>query len=90
MPVGNDVSGAFSAGHWGQYAGLCHDLGKYADAFQSYLRTPKGPEGHIEQSPGRVDHSTAGAQHAMETVAMVGRLVAYAIAGYQPGSADDS
>ena len=34
------ASGAyFHAGDWARVAGLWHDLGKYSDAFQSYLRT---------------------------------------------------
>lgn len=78
----------FDAADWGRIIGLWHDLGKYSDAFQAYLRTAEGPEGHIEQSPGRVDHSTAGAQHASETVPRIGRLLAYAIAGHHAGLAD--
>ena len=54
----------------GELMGLFHDFGKYADAFQVYL---KSAEGKIEPDDdeyvdakkmrGKIDHSTAGAQY---------------------------
>ena len=58
----------FGAGDWGRLAGLWHDLGKFQPAFQSYIRRDSGfdPEAHLEGVvPGRVDHSTVGALHAV-------------------------
>lgn len=66
---------AWGAADWGALAGRWHDLGKYSRAFQRYIRESSGVErrdAHIEESddepaasrPTRVDHSTAGAQHA--------------------------
>ncbi len=46
---------SFSAGEWAYLAGLWHDLGKYSDEFQERLNGGK-----------RVDHATAGAQHAFQ------------------------
>ncbi|PKK39973.1 CRISPR-associated helicase Cas3 [Clostridiaceae bacterium JG1575] len=41
--------------------GLVHDLGKYSSDFQAMIRQRTGlSEGHMD--PGKVDHSTAGAQ----------------------------
>lgn len=81
------------AGHW-------HDLGKYSEAFQRYVsRSDDQPDGS-QHRPGSVDHSTAGAQHAVQVfrergIAPLGYLLAYAIAGHHAGlpvgnSPDDS
>lgn len=78
-------------------AGLLHDLGKYSRAFQNYLvsavdREGKNREADHEQDPevaGKVDHSTAGAQHAMATLSTpANRLLAYLIAGHHSGLLD--
>ncbi len=77
----------FNSGAWGQLAGLWHDLGKYSPAFQSYLRRANGFEAHLEEQT-RVDHSTAGAQHANQAIPGLGGLLAYIIAGHHSGLAD--
>jgi CRISPR-associated endonuclease/helicase Cas3 len=46
---------------------LCHDLGKYSQAFQDYIREVSGMNGEdalqVGQSKqGTIDHATAGAQ----------------------------
>ena len=49
---------ALHAGDWARVAGLWHDLGKYSDAFQSYLRTASSPDPHIadaSHATGRTD-----------------------------------
>jgi len=63
---------------WAHYAGLWHDLGKYSDDFQRRIRG----------DPRRVDHSTAGAQHAVSELGDPGRLLAYCIAGHHAGLPD--
>lgn len=69
----------FGAKELARLAGLWHDLGKYAKQFQTYLR----------DSVGRVDHSTAGALHAMRRFNTgVGRTLALIIAGHHAGLAD--
>jgi CRISPR-associated endonuclease/helicase Cas3 len=81
----------FGAGDWGRVAGLWHDLGKYRESFQQYLRRAGGgePDGGSEEcTPGRVDHSTPGAIHAVDTLGPIGRAVAYLIAGHHAGLAD--
>lgn len=80
---------AFGAKEWGHLAGLWHDLGKYSREFQAYLKAVTS-EAHLEEKdvPGRVDHSTAGAQHADQSVKIVGRLLAYLIAGHHAGLPD--
>ncbi len=74
---------AFDAGPWGRAAGLWHDLGKYSEAFQGYIRSEGDPS-----CAARVDHSTAGAQHAVEAEGLLGHLLAYAITGHHGGLLD--
>jgi CRISPR-associated endonuclease/helicase Cas3 len=82
---------AFGAREWAALAGLWHDLGKYSTDFQSYLRRVGGPsDPHREDltnAGGRVDHSTAGAQHSARQGPM-GPLLAYVIAGHHSGLPD--
>jgi len=79
----------FGAGDWGYLAGLWHDLGKYSEEFQKLLF--KTSDAHIETKEtklGRVDHSTAGAIHAIEKFNKAGRILGYPIAGHHAGLAD--
>ncbi|MCK9202407.1 MAG: CRISPR-associated helicase Cas3' [Gallionella sp.] len=75
---------------WASMAGLWHDLGKYSTEFQRYIKTVSGydAEAHIEGAPGRVDHSTAGAIHAVRQFGAHGRILAYLIAGHHAGLPD--
>lgn len=81
---------AFGSEDWASVAGMWHDLGKYAEEFQRRIKSVSGydPEAHLEGSVGRVDHSTAGAQYAMETFGVHGRILAYLIAGHHAGLPD--
>ena len=80
----------FDSEDWANLAGLWHDLGKYSSEFQRYIKTVSGydAEAHIEGKPGRVDHSTAGAIHAMRQFGAHGRILAYLIAGHHAGLPD--
>ena len=79
----------FGARDWGCLAGMWHDLGKYSREFQDYLRAVT-TEAHLEEkaSAGKVDHSTAGAQHADKSLQPMGRLLAYLMAGHHAGLPD--
>lgn len=81
---------AFDSGPWGHLAGLWHDLGKFSGAFQEYLResVDSADGSHSSEMIGRVDHSTAGAQHAWK-VGLTGRLLSYCIAGHHAGLPDN-
>src|SRR5690606_9585719 len=70
--------------------GRWHDLGKRSAEFQEYLRRTADPDAsEADQSPGRVDHSTFGAQHAARTLGgHIGQLMAYVIAGHHAGLPD--
>lgn len=78
---------SFDSGQWARLAGLWHDLGKYSDAFQGYLK--KSASGHSPCSP--VDHSSAGAQHALDCFGKKGKdtiasiVLAYLIVSHHGG-----
>src|SRR5437870_8433704 len=56
--------------HCGELLGILHDIGKYGDEFQNYLKSSVGLLNQDEDEEfvdaagmkGKVDHSTAGAQ----------------------------
>jgi CRISPR-associated endonuclease/helicase Cas3 len=81
----------FGAKEWAGLAGRWHDLGKYSSEFQRYLRQASGhsdPHGEdLTSTGGRVDHSTAGAQHSAAQ-GQLGQLLAYVIAGHHAGLPD--
>ena len=84
----------FASREWGRVAGLWHDLGKFSADFQSYIKKASGydSEAHITSetgaAPARVNHSTAGAIHAVRTFDLPGRILAYLIAGHHAGLPD--
>jgi CRISPR-associated endonuclease/helicase Cas3 len=81
----------FGSADWGRIGGLWHDLGKYSADFQNYIRSASGyerEEAHVEGKATRVDHSTAGAIHAVQSFGFKGRILAYLIAGHHAGLPD--
>ena len=87
-----DFAADFYSSEWASIAGLWHDIGKYSTEFQRYIKTVSGYDrtnAHIEGGvPGRVDHSTAGAIHAVRQFGAQGRILAYLIAGHHAGLPD--
>lgn len=83
-----EFADAFGAREWGYLAGLWHDLGKYSDAFQEYLRRAADPDVHGSDGAPKTDHSTAGAQLAARRLGGLGHLVAFPIAGHHSGLLD--
>jgi CRISPR-associated endonuclease/helicase Cas3 len=73
---------------WARLAGLWHDMGKYSEEFQKYIRSSSGLDGQVVTSPGKVDHSTCGAVRAYEKFGLPGRMLAYVIAGHHAGLPD--
>lgn len=86
--LAREFAAKWNAADWGHLAGLWHDLGKYSRDFQEYLSQATGEEAHLEGLPGKVDHSSAGAQHAARTLGPAGRSLAYCIAGHHSGLLD--
>lgn len=75
---------------WAQLAGRWHDLGKYRQRFQNYIRLASGFEAdaHIKGESGKAPHSTAGALLACDRFGPAGRVLAYVIAGHHAGLSD--
>jgi CRISPR-associated endonuclease/helicase Cas3 len=73
---------------WTQLGNLCagwHDLGKFSDEFQTYLHKV-GSDSHDGEMRGKVDHTSAGAQFAMNALpAPLNVMAAYVIAGHHAG-----
>ncbi len=85
-----EFADAFGNGDWARLAGLWHDLGKFPPAWQAYLKGKSGfdPEAHLEGNHGKLDHSSAGAQHAIARLGPMGQVLAYLIAGHHAGLPD--
>jgi CRISPR-associated endonuclease/helicase Cas3 len=79
---------AFNAAEWTRVLGLWHDIGKYSDPFQRYLHIVGGADDETKEVAGKVDHSTAGSQLSKKTIAKLGALMSYQIAGHHAGLAN--
>jgi CRISPR-associated endonuclease/helicase Cas3 len=87
----------------GELLGLLHDLGKYSQAFQAYLKSAVGELNQDEDEDwvdavalkGKVDHSTAGAQMVWQSLSARGpaahaaaQVAALCIASHHSGLID--
>ncbi len=87
----------------GELIGLLHDLGKYSEEFQNYLKSavellnPDEDEEFVDAKglKGKVDHSTAGAQLVWQEFSslgqmgqIVGQILALCIASHHSGLID--
>lgn len=87
----------------GELIGLLHDLGKYSQAFQSYIKSAVGLLNQDEDEEfvdaaglkGKIDHSTAGAQLIWQGLSkqgqlgqIVGQILSLCIASHHSGLID--
>lgn len=87
----------------GELLGLLHDLGKYSQAFQAYLKSATGELNQDEDEDwvdaeslrGKVDHSTAGAQFVWRALGsrgqneqIAGQVLALCVASHHSGLID--
>ena len=81
----------FESAAWVRDAAWLHDFGKSDPAFQAYLLRENGLDdaGYDETGRGRVNHSSAGAALSMERLGkVVGKVLAYLVAGHHAGLPD--
>jgi CRISPR-associated endonuclease/helicase Cas3 len=93
-----DYAAPFGGTEWARLAGLWHDLGKYRDGFQRYVRSDDGPQAHVkgEVAGHEKSHSAAGALHALKEFErrhgtqgrVASRVFAYLIASHHAGLYD--
>ena len=87
----------------GELIGLLHDLGKYSQAFQTYIKSAVGLLNQDEDEEfvdaaglkGKIDHSTAGAQLIWQELSkqgqlgqIVGQILSLCIASHHSGLID--
>jgi CRISPR-associated endonuclease/helicase Cas3 len=91
------MSEAVGLGAAGAAIGLLHDLGKYSQDFQQYLRRMALDQDTEQQGPGRgkIDHSTAGAQTIWRSLkrkgnleGVVGEILSLCVASHHSGLID--
>jgi CRISPR-associated endonuclease/helicase Cas3 len=76
-------SNKFNNCNWGRLLGLWHDLGKYSNEFQEYIKKNSGyEEGEMQ---GKTDHTSAAAILATEIYPNQWPPIAYCIAGHHTG-----
>ncbi len=76
---------AFKNQEWGWLLGFWHDLGKYSDEFQEYIKVNSGYEEDDQRRP-KTDHTSAAAILAKEIYPnFFWQPIAYCIAGHHAG-----
>ncbi len=82
-----NFAAAFGSSKWTQLLGLIHDIGKARTSFQAYLAHANGLLDE-EYDASEHSHSGAGACWAVEKFGMIGRTLAYCVAGHHAGLPD--
>ncbi len=96
--LAGEFAATFQSAPWAALAGLWHDLGKFREGFQRYIRQCGDPDAHIEGRVAGTDktHSAAGALWAERYLKevdkrsgpVVARVLSYLIAGHHAGLSD--
>ena len=74
----------FQNEEWGRLLGLWHDLGKFSEDFQDYIKINSGYEEDDQKRP-KTDHTSAGAIFVKELLPKMWPPFAYCIAGHHAG-----
>jgi CRISPR-associated endonuclease/helicase Cas3 len=83
--IASRYSGKFNNSDWGKLLGLWHDLGKYSDEFQEYIKVNSGYEEDDQRRP-KTDHTSAAAILSREIFPnLFWQPIAYCIAGHHAG-----
>lgn len=86
--LAGEFASSFSSSEWAKVAGFLHDFGKADSAFQGYLLRENGLD-DSEYDSGRINHSSSGAALVDEKFGpVIGRILAYMIAGHHAGLPD--
>lgn len=100
--IAKSLAAKIGLGLHGELIGLLHDLGKYSDEFQAYIKSAVGLINLDEDDfvdaqglKGKIDHSTAGAQLVWEELSqqevmgrISGQFLALCIASHHSGLID--
>ena len=78
---------SFSSSAFGRIVGLLHDIGKSRKGFQSYLRRCNGMD-DVQNDDGDYSHSGAGACWLCDNAGVLGKALAYCVAGHHAGLPD--
>ena len=85
--LARSFAGSFDSGIYGRLVGELHDVGKARSAFQSYLKRCNGIE-DSEADDGDHSHSGTGACWLKKNCGVVGKALAYCVAGHHAGIPD--
>jgi CRISPR-associated endonuclease/helicase Cas3 len=80
----SEFASKFQNEQWGHLLGIWHDIGKYSEAFQSYIKVNSGYEEDDQKHP-KTDHTSAGAILSKELYPQFWPSIAYCIAGHHAG-----
>ena len=83
--LAHSFAAKFQNEEWGRLLGFWHDLGKYSNEFQDYIKINSGYEEDDQKKP-KTDHTSAGAIFAKEIYTnLFWQPIAYCIAGHHAG-----
>jgi len=74
----------FNNQEWGKLLGLWHDMGKYSDEFQKYIKVNSGYEEDDQRIP-KTDHTSAATILAKEMYSGIWPPLSYCLAGHHAG-----